>query len=148
MTLLELVIATLILAVVAVGTTGYQFHAQRMAARARTEIKIVEEIPYQELTETSAGALILDGQTVVIGGLKKQDVRQQQNKVPLLGDLPLLGGLFRFNGESTVNSELVIFITPRIFTTPQLSTDEQRYLQETDIPSPRSPQPRIPGTVQ
>jgi Flp pilus assembly secretin CpaC len=90
MTLLELVIATLILAVVAVGTTGYQFHAQRMAARARTKIKIVEEIPYQELTETSAGALILDGQTVVIGGLKKQDVRQQQNKVPLLGDLPPL----------------------------------------------------------
>jgi hypothetical protein len=112
MTLLELVIATLILAVVAVGTTGYQFHAQRMAARARAEIKIVEEIPYQKLTETSAG------------------------------------GLFRFNGESTVNSELVIFITPRIFTTPQLSTDEQCYLEETDMPSPRSPQPRIPGTVQ
>ncbi len=174
--------------------------------KQQAEIKIVEEIPYQELTETAGGgqigttqfrdvgvmlrvipnltreglirlhlnpefsirtgevtlgaqnlppqpiiakretvttALIQDGETVVIGGLKKQDARQRVNKIPLLGDLPLLGGLFRFEGESTVNSELVIFITPRIIDEPVLTANEMRYLQETDVPSPRSPQPRI-----
>ncbi len=174
----------------------------------QAEIKIVEEIPYQELTETSAGgsigttqfrdvgvelrviphltrdglirlhlnpkfstrtgsvllntgnpnvpqqpiiatrettttALIQDSDTVVICGLKKQDVSQQINKIPLLGELPLLGGLFRFQGEKTVNSELVIFITPHIIEKPALSSNEQRYLLETDIPSPRSPEPRL-----
>ena len=58
--------------------------------------------------------LIKDGQTVVLGGLRKKDVTKQINKVPLLGDLPLLGALFRFEGEETVTSELVVFVTPRI----------------------------------
>jgi type II secretory pathway component GspD/PulD (secretin) len=174
----------------------------------QAEIKIVEEIPYQELTETSAGgsigttqfrdvgvelrvtphltrdglirlqlnpkfssrtgdvllntgnpnvppqpiistrettttALIHNGQTVVIGGLKKQDVLQQVNKIPLLGDLPLLGALFRFEGERIVNSELVIFITPHVIENPVLTTSEQQYLQDTEFPSPRTPTPRL-----
>lgn len=166
----------------------------------QAEIKIVEEIPYQELTESSAGGqigttefrdvgvelrvtphltrdglirmilnpkfsirtgdvviagtnnaspqpivasretitttLIRDGQTVVIGGLKKQDVSHQTNKVPLLGDLPLLGALFRSQGEAIINSELVIFITPHLITEPALTETEKHHLEETFIPSP------------
>ncbi|MBL7214926.1 MAG: hypothetical protein ISS71_04535 [Phycisphaerae bacterium] len=173
----------------------------------QAEIKIVDEIPYQELTETSGGgsigttqfrdvgvqlrvtphltrdgmirlvlnpkfsvqtgsvnivsggnttpqpivatretittALIKDGQTVVIGGLKKQDVTQQINKVPLLGDIPLLGELFKFQGESTVNSELVVFITPHLIIEPVLSEEEQRHLANTVFVSPRVPEPRL-----
>ncbi len=171
------------------------------------EIKIVEEIPYQELTETSAGgsigttqfrdvgielrvtphltregmirlslnpkfsvktseavspslanpypvpivatretmtiALIKDQQTVVIGGLKKQDKTQQISKIPFLGDLPLLGALFKFNGESTVNSELVVFITPQVINQPALSEQEQKHLAETVFVSPKLPETRL-----
>lgn len=93
--------------------------------------------------ETATNALIQDGQTVVIGGLKKQDVSQQVNKIPLLGDLPLLGFLFRSEGESTINSELVIFITPSIVKNPKLSEEEQRHLANTVFSTPVPPEPRI-----
>ena len=93
--------------------------------------------------ETTTTALIKDGQTVVIGGLKKQDVSQQVNKIPFLGDLPILGGLFKSEGESTINSELVIFITPHLVVDPTLTEEEQKHLDNTVFVSPRIPEPRL-----
>ncbi|MDH4203003.1 MAG: hypothetical protein OEV87_08920, partial [Phycisphaerae bacterium] len=93
--------------------------------------------------EERTTALIQDGQTVVIGGLKKQDVSQQLNKVPLLGDIPLLGGLFRFEGEKTVNSELVIFITPQVVEDFALSEDEERCLANTTFVAPQLPETKL-----
>ena len=49
-------------------------------------------------------ALVKDGTTVVIGGLKKEEVTQEISEVPLLSDIPLLGELFKFEGEKTINS--------------------------------------------
>ncbi|HIJ52718.1 MAG TPA: hypothetical protein HPP66_06140 [Planctomycetes bacterium] len=81
-------------------------------------------------------ALVKDGQTVVIGGLRKKDVTQQISKVPLLGDIPLVGALFRFEGEETVNSEIVVFITPYIIDQPVLSAAEQQAYKETEFSRP------------
>ncbi|GAI07464.1 unnamed protein product, partial [marine sediment metagenome] len=71
-------------------------------------------VPTVDTRKLDTTTLIKDGQTVVLGGLRKKDVSQQINKVPLLGDLPLIGGLFRFEGEDTAVTELIVFITPRI----------------------------------
>lgn len=89
--------------------------------------------------ETTTTALIKDKQTVVIGGLKKQDISQQTDKIPLLGDLPLIGLLFRFHGESTQNSELVVFITPTLMVDPQLNDSEKTHLANTKFTSPSLP---------
>ncbi|MHC4772723.1 MAG: secretin N-terminal domain-containing protein [Planctomycetota bacterium] len=99
--------------------------------------------PVVATRETITTALIKDQQTVVIGGLKKQDKIQETSKVPLLGDLPLLGELFKFHGESTVNSELVVFITPQIVVKPELSEEEQRYLADSEYVSPNLPKTRL-----
>jgi len=80
--------------------------------------------------------LIKNGQTVVLGGLRKKEVTQQINKIPLLGDVPLLGALFRFEGEDTVISELVVFITPRIVEQPTLSETEQQQFEVTEFKGP------------
>jgi type IV pilus assembly protein PilQ len=93
--------------------------------------------------ETTTTALIKDGQTVVIGGLKKQDISQQTNKIPLLGDLPLLGWLFKFQGESTQNSELVVFITPTLVSEPKLTEREKIHLENTTFDPPRVPETLI-----
>jgi type IV pilus assembly protein PilQ len=167
----------------------------------KANIKIIQEIPYQELTETSGGGsigttafrdvgveleviphltrenlvrlqlvpkfsvqtgtvlvgtgqstafpqpvidkreahttlLVKDGQTVVLGGLRKKDVSKQINKIPFLGDLPYAGYAFRFEGESTTTSELVVFITPRIVENPVLSALAQKQLAITDFKGP------------
>ena len=99
--------------------------------------------PVVATRETITTALIKDKETVVIGGLKKQDKIQETSKIPLLGDLPLLGALFRFEGESTTNSELVVFITPQIIVKPELTKDEQRYLADSVYVSPNLPETKL-----
>lgn len=94
--------------------------------------------------ETDTIALIADGQTVVIGGLRKQDLQQEVKKIPLLGDIPLLGALFRFEGETTALSELVVFITPHlIMDQPVMSESERIRWKETEIPMPRNETTRL-----
>ncbi len=92
--------------------------------------------PIVDRREADTKLLIKDGQTVVLGGLRKKDVTKQTNKIPVLGDLPLLGKLFRFTGEDTITSELVVFITPRIVTQPALTPDEDRAYKETEFKRP------------
>ncbi len=93
-------------------------------------------VPIVDTRKVDTIALVEDGQTVVIGGLRKKNVTQQTNKVPLLGDIPILGLLFRFEGEDVDNSELVVFITPRIVEQPTLTEAEKRALEVTEFDGP------------
>jgi len=94
------------------------------------------DVPVIDTRSIDTIALVEHGQTVVLGGLRKKEVTQQTNKVPLLGDLPLIGALFRFEGEDTTNSEIVVFIKPQIITRAALSEDEQQAYEETEFSRP------------
>ncbi len=98
------------------------------------------DIPVVDTRKVDTIALVKDGQTVVLGGMRKKDVSKEENKIPLLGDLPLIGGLFRFEGEDTAVTELIVFITPWIVgQEPVLSLDEQEALEETRFKKPKPP---------
>jgi len=58
-----------------------------------------------------------DGETIVLGGLVKDDVQESVQKVPLLGDIPLLGRLFRSNATTLTKTNLLVFIRPTIIRT-------------------------------
>lgn len=58
--------------------------------------------------------ILEDGQTVVLGGVFKNTVVNNQNKVPFLGDLPYVGKLFRNDTKRNEKEELLIFITPKL----------------------------------
>ena len=92
--------------------------------------------PVIDKREADTTLLIKNGQTVVLGGLRKKEVSQQINKIPLLSDLPLIGVLFKFEGEDTVTSELVVFITPTIIQNPSLSETELRQFEVTEFSGP------------
>ncbi|HXM84359.1 MAG TPA: type II and III secretion system protein family protein, partial [Stellaceae bacterium] len=57
---------------------------------------------------------LASGQTFAIGGLMQNNVTQQLNKYPWLGDLPILGALFRSQAFQRNESDLVILVTPYI----------------------------------
>jgi type IV pilus assembly protein PilQ len=95
------------------------------------------DVPVVDTRKVDTIALIEDGQTVVLGGMRKKDVSKEVNKVPLLGDVPILGFLFRFEGEDTAVTELVVFITPKImYQQPVMSADEQQAYEETNFGGP------------
>lgn len=58
--------------------------------------------------------LVDNGETVVLGGIFREEKIKSVSKTPFFGDLPLIGALFRYSNESTEKSELLVFITPRL----------------------------------
>ena len=64
--------------------------------------------------EASAFVTIKDKQTMVIGGMIKDDKTETVHKTPILGDIPLLGRLFRRADTRIEKTELMVFITPHV----------------------------------
>jgi type IV pilus assembly protein PilQ len=58
--------------------------------------------------------LVNDGETIVLGGVFREELATSESKTPLLGDLPYVGRLFKRTERSSRRTELLIFITPRI----------------------------------
>jgi general secretion pathway protein D len=55
-----------------------------------------------------------DQQTIVIGGLVRDNVILNERKIPLLGDIPFLGWLFRFQSSAVQKLNLLVFLTPTL----------------------------------
>ena len=73
------------------------------------------DTPIIETRKAETILRVKDGQTVIIGGLRKKEPFRKESRIPLLGDLPLLGKLFQKIHLSEIESELGVFITPRIY---------------------------------
>ncbi|MCW8883856.1 MAG: type IV pilus secretin PilQ [Motiliproteus sp.] len=77
-----------------------------------------EELPNGEVgivtNEVETQVLVKNGETVVLGGVFKNESSQSIAKVPFFGDLPLVGNLFKRRENSNSKTELLVFITPKI----------------------------------
>jgi type IV pilus assembly protein PilQ len=71
-------------------------------------------VPSINTREIATQVLVNDGQTVVLGGILETTQREDDNKVPYLGDIPILGHLFKNTNHQDNKDELMIFITPKI----------------------------------
>lgn len=58
--------------------------------------------------------VVLDGDTVVIGGILKTEDTKLTEGVPWLSQIPFLGWLFKYETVNKTRRELLIFLTPRI----------------------------------
>jgi len=57
---------------------------------------------------------LMDGQSLAIAGLIKNNVTETVSRFPVLGELPILGALFRSSEFQTDRTELMFLITPRL----------------------------------
>lgn len=83
-----------------------------------------------DTTEANAVMTVKDGQTVVMGGLIKDEKNEYVAKVPILGDIPGIKYLFRNKYRATTKKETVIFITPKIISP---AAQENEPLHETSL---------------
>lgn len=58
--------------------------------------------------------LIENGGTVVIGGIFEMEETNQENKIPLIGDVPVVGNLFKSRTKESTKREMLVFITPKV----------------------------------
>jgi len=74
----------------------------------------VFELPQFFVQSVRTLVKVNDGDTVVMGGLMRNNMLRTDDKVPILGDLPLIGRFWRSNSESARKSNLMIFINAKL----------------------------------
>jgi type IV pilus assembly protein PilQ len=70
--------------------------------------------PATDTRSVETKVLVKDGQTLVIGGLLRDDEVVTISEVPVIAKIPILGMLFKSEAKQKVQNELIIFITPHI----------------------------------
>ncbi len=73
---------------------------------------------------------IANGETLILGGLRRKNSEDHVDKVPFLGDIPGLGKLFSFTTLNDRSTEMFIFITPRVVEDP---ADEFEKIRSVDL---------------
>jgi len=81
--------------------------------------------PIFSTRKVTTSVSVWDGQTVVLGGLMREDVQKVEDRTPFLGDLPLVGRLFRTNVDQHIKRNLIIFVTARLVTPGGLPLHEE-----------------------
>ncbi len=74
----------------------------------------VDGVPQTSTREAETVVRVKDGDTLVIGGLIRDEDIRTLTKVPLLGDLPIIGALFRHYERNHRRSEVMIFLTIKL----------------------------------
>lgn len=72
---------------------------------------------------------VADGETIILGGLRRKIEEDTREKIPFLGDLPGIGKLFGAAKSTDTNTEMFIFITPHIIHDP---IDDLRCIRQTE----------------
>jgi type IV pilus assembly protein PilQ len=72
------------------------------------------QVPAINTNEVTTSALVNNGETIVLGGVFREESTTTETKTPLLGDIPYVGRLFKRTARASRRTELLIFITPKI----------------------------------
>ncbi|MGH8122146.1 MAG: type II secretion system protein GspD, partial [Rudaea sp.] len=106
--------------------------------------------------EIQTTVLIKDDAVLVLGGLISDNVQDNVQKVPGLGDIPLVGNLFRYRSNSHQKQNLMVFLHPRILRDPateaSVSSEKYNYIrteqlqmrENSEIVTPRANMPMLP----
>lgn len=120
-------------------------------------------VPTLTTRRASTTVELREGQSLAIGGLLQDGVREQINRFPVLGEIPVLGALFRSSEFQKNKTELLIVVTPRLIKSLapgyKLPTDgfkeptRSEFLfggklegKPAETPAPETPAPAKPAT--
>jgi general secretion pathway protein D len=74
-----------------------------------------------------------DGEILVIGGLISDDTKNNESKVPLLGDIPVIGNLFKYQTKNRDKTNLMVFLRPYVLrdakASHQVTSDRYEYIR-------------------
>ncbi len=127
-------------ATIARGTTFYLDAAENVEAKevkAELSLEVTSTVSYNnfvtmEVTvkDETAGEsrksgkdlttklMVASGETIVIGGIYKEDRSEETSGIPVLKDIPVVGWAFKARSNTVSKSELLIFITPTVLPPP------------------------------
>jgi general secretion pathway protein D len=86
-------------------------------------------VPIAQRTIDST-VIVHSGQTIVLGGLIREDITATNGGIPVLKDIPVMGNLFSNTKDNKNRTELIITLTPRVITNPNEAFEISQELRE------------------
>jgi len=71
-------------------------------------------VPNEDTSEIVTNVRVKSGQTLVLGGLFKEDTKIERRQVPGLGNIPILGDAFKGYDDELKREEIIFLVTPTI----------------------------------
>ena len=82
----------------------------------------VDQIPIVDRASVNTQALILEGESLLLGGLTADTDANTEDKIPFLGDIPIIGNIFKKQNKRRDRMERLFLITPRLVSlTPRMT---------------------------
>jgi general secretion pathway protein D len=88
--------------------------AQEVSTYSTIELGLNETTIILNKAEATTNVVVKDGETIVIGGLIREDTDKSRTGVPWLSKIPLLGYLFGNTTDNATRQEYIILLTPRV----------------------------------
>lgn len=124
----------------------------------------VDDIPIINRNVLNTQAVLSEGESLLVGGLIREEQTKNEKRIPVLGRIPKVGVLFKTIDDEKRKLERLVLITPTIMDLPEcVMTDEdgaiveeaastpeaQRYLPETEevLPSNTKDIRPTPSTI-
>jgi general secretion pathway protein D len=71
-------------------------------------------MPIFSVQRANTSVTVVDGGTMVIGGLIEERVQNVEDKTPVLGDIPLVGRLFQSKAKQNVSKAVIFLVNVRL----------------------------------
>lgn len=85
--------------------------------------------PVTQSRQINTLVLIRNANTLVMGGLINDSIRNDYTKIPVMGDIPVLGYAFRHESKTRTKENMLVFITPTIVRDADFQPTETHFLQ-------------------
>jgi len=73
---------------------------------------------------------VRSGETIILGGLIRDNFSDGASGIPLLSEIPVLGALFGAKSRTAVRTELLVIITPRVARSDEDTREINRTIRE------------------
>ncbi len=115
------------------GVVHLQIYQEASSVQTGTASNASGPVTNKRSLESSV--LVDDGRLIVLGGLIEDKLGNDEEKVPVLGDVPVLRNLFRYENRSRKKTNLMVFLRPSIVrdTRDYEALTEDRYRELLDV---------------
>lgn len=115
------------------GVVLLQIYQEASSVQSGTASSAAGPVTNKRSLESSV--LVDDGRMIVLGGLIEDSLGNDEEKVPVLGDVPVLRNLFRYETRTRKKTNLMVFLRPTIVRDPRDydALTEERYGRLLDL---------------
>ncbi len=83
----------------------------------------------------STQVILMEGESLLLGGLTREKTNRGVTKIPLLGDIPYLGSLFKYQTNTSERRERLFLISPRIIAANRVPVKDTAFIEKPAVQS-------------